>query len=456
MSAMGIGAWLSRHVDDPEPAFIRAQIALGVIGGGSALVLFWAYVLVDNYNAFLFIICITAGALVGLEIPLVTRILEREADLRINISNILTADYIGALAAALLFPLILVPQLGLIQTGLLLGSLNLAVAGMAIWLFRQYKLAPVCAGSFAAICAAMLYSAQLTQWIETRLFDAEIIYAETTPFQRLVVTKSGTRQQLFIDGGLQFDTIDEYRYHEALVHPLMTLSPRLDHILILGGGDGMVVREVLKYPGVERITLVDLDPAMTRLFRDQLELAALNGQSLQNPKVEIVNADAWQFAENDARLFDAVIIDLPDPKNLSLSKLYSVEFYQLLTKRLSRDALIVTQATSPVFARQAFWSINATLAATTAPFSQDEFLETRPYHAYVPSFGDWGFVLAGSRIANQTFRSLPNTLRFIDDRFFATAQRFPDDMGPVNTTVNSILEHSLAAYYEDGWASWFK
>ena len=309
MTAMGFGAYLSRYIEERlEQAFVVTQIALGLLGGLAAPLLFFAFVQLDNYEAFLLLISMAIGTLVGLEIPLITRILKRERTLDINISNILTADYIGALAAALLFPLVLVPQLGLISTGFLFGLLNVAVAGLAWWLFR-----PVLAGQLlwltvavaGVLIAGLLSSQWLVSLLEARLYQDEIVYTETTPYQRIVVTHQNGHLRLFLNGGLQFDSVDEHRYHEALVHPALSLAGRADAVLVLGGGDGMVVREILRYEDVQNITLVDLDPAMTRLFRDHPALSALNGSALEDRRVEVIHQDAFEFLKADDGLYNA-------------------------------------------------------------------------------------------------------------------------------------------------------
>jgi spermidine synthase len=196
----------------------------------------------------------------------------------------------------------------------------------------------------------------------------------TSAYQRIVVTRNGATVNLFIDGALQFSSIDEYRYHESLVHPAMSLSRRREHVLVLGGG--LAVREILKHPQVKRITLVDLDPAITDLFSSNKLLTTLN-----DPRVSVINDGAWRFLECTEQRFDVVIIDLPDPHNLSLSKLFSRSFYTLLARHLHADGLMVTQATSPVFATQAYWSIANTLAAVPSPYARGYFLQVHPYHA---------------------------------------------------------------------------
>lgn len=459
MTAMGIGAYLSRFVEERlEQAFVVTQLTLGLVGGLTAPVLFFAFAFLDNYEAFLFLICMAIGTLIGLEIPLVTRILKRERTLEINISNILTVDYIGALVAAVLFPLVLVPQLGLISTGFLFGILNLAVAGLAAWLFRNVidrRFVWLTAAATALLLTGLLTSQRLVGMLETRLYHDEIIYAETTPYQRIVATHQNGHLRLFLNGALQFDSVDEHRYHEALVHPAMSLAGRPDAVLVLGGGDGMAVREVLRHEGVESVTLVDLDPAMTRLFRKNPRLSALNEGALDDARVAVVNEDAFEFLKTDDGLYNVILIDLPDPKNPSLSKLYSLAFYTAAARRLARDGVLVTQATSPVYARKAFWSIARTLEATADPFAEGRTLSVQPYHAYVPSFGDWGFVAASPGRLDWPVIDLPDGLQFLDGPALSAFTHFPPDIQRLPVEINTLQDHPLLRYYDEGWSRWF-
>jgi len=459
MTAMGIGAYLSRHVTDPEPAFVGAQIALGLIGGFSAMILFAAFALIENYSAFLFLVSLAIGALVGLEIPLVIRILEGRDALKVTVSNVLTADYIGALAAALLFPLVLVPQLGLMGASFLLGGINLAVAAMGLWLFRARCGFALRAAFLLAVLAVGFGAWQSEATLgamERRLYENEIVLAQDTPYQRVVVARDGKRVQLFLNGSIQFDTLDEHRYHESLVHPAMTRAPRINSVLILGGGDGMATREVLRYPDVEHVTLVDIDPDVTALFRDHPALSLLNGNALSDPRVQIVNADAWEFLKEAGAPFDVAILDLPDPKDLAVAKLYSRAFYATLTTRMASGGIIVTQATSPLYARKAFWTVEATLAATLDPYAQGRTLATMPYHAYIPSFGEWGFVLAGATLPDAPRRALPEGLRFLDADAFPAMRRFPADMARLDMEPATLFDQPLPRLYEEGWSAWFQ
>lgn len=261
---------------------------------------------------------------------------------------------------------------------------------------------------------------------------------------------------LFLDHSIQFDSLDEHRYHEPLVHPAMALAPRRNTVLILGGGDGMAAREVLRYEDVQAVTLVDLDPRVTELFRDHAELSVLNDQSLRDPRVTVVNEDAWQFLERDAGIYDVVIIDLPDPKSIALSRLYTRQFYGLLAERLSGQGVFVTQAGSPFFARQAFWSVVETIEASRNPQRPGQGMYAVPYHSYVPSFGEWGFVLAGFEPVRDRRIELPEGLSHLDNDVWQAAQVFGADTDRIKALPNMLQSHALIGYYLDGWDYWFR
>ena len=462
MASMGLGAWLSRFAASRlVDRFIALQTVLGVAGGLSALALFFAFAFVDSYTPFLILSAVAVGTLIGLEIPLVIRILREFQVLRLNVSNVLTADYAGALLASVAFPLVLIPQLGLIRTGIVFGLLNLTVAALALWTFRAEVARPrrlgLAIGAGALVLGvALALAGRFTGVFEARLYGAEIILAESTPYQRIVVTRSGPAVSLFLNGGLQFNTLDEHRYHESLVQPAMSLAGRREQILILGGGDGLALREVLRHPEVAAVTLVDLDPRMTALFSTNALLSALNGHVFDDPRVEVRNEDAWKFLEGETRRFDVVIIDLPDPYDVNLSRLYTVAFYALVARRLNADGVMVTQATSPTFAREAFWSIERTMADAPSPYEAAPGLATIPYHAYVPSFGDWGFVLAASRGLDWSAVRAPAGMRFLSPAVIAGMTAFPPDSGPLEVEPNSLETHALVRYYEAGWGRWYE
>ena len=447
--AMGVGSWASRHFERELPAhFLRIELLIALLGGALPAVLFIANATVPGaFRPLLYAMVLAVGTLVGLEIPLVMRILRRDVSLKDLVSQVLTFDYLGALAVSLAFPLLLVPQLGLIRTGFLFGLMNAAVAVWALWLFRHElprwrEFAAACALVGALLAAGMAGAGQITSLAEERLYQDRIAYAETTPYQRIVVTSGRAGLRLFLNGNLQFAQRDEYRYHEALVHPAMAAQGAPRRVAVLGGGDGMAVREILKYPSVQSVTLVELDPAMTRMFRDTPQLAQLNGGALSNPKVHIVNTDAFQWLQQDTDTYDVVVVDFPDPTNFAIGKLYTNSFYALLEQRLAASGYAVIQTTSPLVARQSFWTVVQTIESVG--------LSATPYHAHVPSFGEWGYVLA-SRRPWRLPTALPAGLRFVDVPSLPLLFDFPPDMARVPAEVNRLSNQVLVHTYEQEW-----
>ncbi len=447
--AMGIGSWLSRYIEERLVArFIQIELLVGVLGGFSAAALFLVFATsTAPFKLLLYLAVVAIGVLVGLEIPLVMRILKRDLVFKEVVSQVLTFDYLGALAVSVLFPVLLVPHLGLIRSALLFGVLNVLVAAWTWWLFRddvrhQPGLPAQGAAALCALVAGFAGAGELTSLAEAQLYADEIVHAESTPYQRIVVTRWKDDLRLHLNNNLQFSSRDEYRYHEALVHPGLATLPNARRVLVLGGGDGLAVREVLKYAQIEAVTLVDLDPAMTRLFATAPPLRRLNNDALRSPKVRIVNADALQWLEENDERFDFVIVDFPDPSNFSLGKLYSSAFYRLLAKHLNADGLAVIQATSPLYARQSFWCIVTTIESVG--------LLSTPYHALVPSFGEWGFILAGHRPYRPP-QSYGVATRFLNPETTPTLFLFPRDMARVDAEVNRLNNQVLVRYFEHEW-----
>ena len=451
--AMGVGSYLSRFLEHQLIAhFLRIELLVGLCGGLMPAGLFALHALAPpSFRFALYLGVLLVGVLVGLEIPLVMRILKRQFHeryaLRDLVSQVLTFDYLGALAVALAFPLLLVPHLGLIRTGVLFGLFNALVAIWALWLFRgdlrrwaAHALA--CALVIAALLGALFAADALTGWSEERFYADKVIYSETSAYQRVVVTSGRAGVRLFLNGNLQFHSRDEYRYHEALVHPAMAAHGAPRRVLVLGGGDGMAVREVLKHAGVEAVTLVELDPHMTRLFSEQPLLRGLNGDALHSPRLRIVNADAFTWLESDGEPYDVIIVDFPDPTNFSIGKLYTTSFYSLLDKHLSASGYAVVQTTSPLIARKSFWTVVTTIEATG--------LRATPYHAHVPSFGEWGFVLASHRPWARP-HALPAGLRFVSLDGLDALFNFPPDMARLPTDVNRLSNQVLVHTFEDEW-----
>ena len=450
LSAMGLGSWLSKGIErDLYDRFVAVQLVVAVVGGTSALALFHGYAHLASVRPLLFAILAVVGAMVGLEIPLLIRILKDGDELKDLVARVLAFDYLGALLASLLFPLALLPALGLVRTGLLFGLFNALVALACALAFRDRLRRPrVHLAASAAIALGLALGlavgGRLERIAEEELFDAPLIRSEKSAYQRLSITRDGDDLRLYIDGNLQFSSLDEHRYHEALVHPALTeADPR--RVLILGGGDGLALREALKHPQVESVDLVDLDPLMTDLFTRDPLLRELNGGALVDPRVRVHNADALTWLEGHLRgggaPYDAILVDLPDPNNFSLGKLYSGPFYRLVGRALAPGGSGVVQSTSPLLSPRAFWCVVATLEAAG--------LHPRPYHAHVPTFGDWGFVLLSHDPRPAPTRLADVDLRYLDEPTLAALFVFPRDQRPPDVEPNRLSDQLLVHYYED-------
>ena len=446
--AMGVGSYLSRYLRRGLGAwFVQVQILVGLVGGWSAALLFLAFVHTLYFRVVLYGLVGVIGVLVGLEIPLLLRLLRERLVMRELVAHVLSLDYLGALAASILFPLFLVPRLGLIRTALLFGLANVSVGLWSTWIFRQEIvvarfLRAVAVAVMLVLAGGLIAAEQLTTWTEARLYADEIILARSSPYQRIVLTRGGDDIRLFLDGHLQFSSRDEYRYHEALVHPVLAAHPAPRRVLVLGGGDGLAMREILRYPGVESVTLVDLDPEMTRLFSSHLLLQRLNGAAFRDGRVRVVNEDAFVWLDRQTDVFDAVVIDLPDPHSFSLGKLYTRSFYRVLRSRLAAGGVAVVQATSPLFARRSFWCIVETLRSAG--------LTPHPYHVYIPAFGEWGFVLA-TMTPYQPPQRYPDGLKFLTVQGTPALFAFPPDMDSLPVEVNRLDNQILVQYYGEEW-----
>ncbi len=454
--AMGVGSYLSRLIEkNVAEKFIDIELAVAVVGGLSAPLLFLTFAYVTYFGIILYTMVFIIGALVGLEIPLLMRILKDELDFKELVSRVLALDYVGALVASLLFPIFLVPKLGLNRTSLLFGMLNAGVGLWATWLLdpliTNKKIVILRVKGFIVLIVlaiAFIKAERLTTLAEDGLFMDNIVYAKSSPYQRIVVTKGKTGHALFLNGNLQFNSFDEYRYHEALVHPAFaayTGEPK--RVLVLGGGDGLALREILKYSSVEQVQLVDLDPMMTGLSKDFPALGELNHHAFDDPRVSVINGDAFVWLDaNNSDAFDIAIIDFPDPNNFALGKLYSTRFYNLLKQKLKPDAAVVIQCTSPLIARRSYWSIIRTLESSG--------FVVKPFQTTVPSFGVWGYALAKMN-AFEAPQHPPAgiELKFLNDLSFASMFEFPTDMALPNEEIeiNRLDNQALVRYYETEW-----
>lgn len=453
--SMGIGSFLSKYFEkDLLQWFIRIELLVGLTGGFSSAVLFLVFPLSASFRMVLYALVALTGILVGLEIPLLMRILKDRLQFRDLVSRVFTFDYIGALLASLIFPLILVPHLGLIRTSLFFGMLNIGVG----WYLAHRFAGEIKQSTSLKVSAAFLllvqvvgfvFSENIMTYSETMTYNDQVVYAVSSPYQRLVITKNKRELRLFLNGNLQFSTADEYRYHEALVHPALSSVADPKKVLVLGGGDGLAVRELLKYPSIEKIVLVDLDPAMTRLFSSQEVLLRINQSSLLNKKVQVNNADAFVWLKNNSEGFDAVVVDFPDPSSYSIGKLYSTLFYKLLERAMNPDAVAVIQSTSPYVAPKSFWCVDTTLHAAG--------LQTIAYHNYVPSFGEWGYIMATRNRDRKWFSNFPPGMKFLNPATLQQMLTFPEDMKAHEALLpNKLNNQVLVGYFEEEWGRYLE
>jgi spermidine synthase len=454
--AMGVGSWLSKFIESNlAERFIDVELAVAVLGGVSAPLLFLSFATLSYFSVVLYGIVFGIGTLVGLEIPLLMRILKDELDFKDLIARVLALDYVGALVASLLFPIFLVPTLGLVRTSLAFGILNAAVGLWGTWLlgpvlkpnkilFLRVKAVVI----MAFLLIGIIKSESLTNLAESELFQDAIVYAKSSKYQRIVMTRGRSGFAMFLNGNLQFNSFDEYRYHEALVHPVMaSLEKDPERVLVLGGGDGLAAREILKYRSVKHVTLVDLDPEITGLASKSELLTELNNNSFHDKRVEVINADAFVWlGEAHVKPFDVAIVDFPDPNNFALGKLYSTRFYRLLKSKLTLEASVAIQSTSPLYARKSFWCIAETIRSTG--------FEVRPYQTTVPSFGIWGYVLARQKpfAAPTRFRQ-DIALKFLTSETMESMFEMSADTSRPSEEIeiNRLDNQSLVRYYEAEW-----
>lgn len=448
MFAMGIGSLISKYFDESYVRnFILVEIAIALVGGVCSVALFLAFPFARVlYETIQYSLILLIGALVGMEIPILTTLLTKNKKLKESIAEVMSLDYVGALIGSVSFPLLLLPSLGLIQSSFAIGIINILIAIANVVVFRNHlahfhTMLRACIVVLALLVLCVFGGSEISHFAEKHLYFDQVIFSKQTPYQKIVVTRSTTTrdQRLFIDGHIQFSSRDEYRYHEYLVHPLLAQPGSRENILILGGGDGLAAREVLKYSDVKLLHLVDIDPEMVRIGRDLPTLERLNHKSLHDPRVSIFNEDAFSFINQPGILYDRVIIDMPDPHNEAINKLYSREFYKMIAHRLAENGILVTQSSSPFFTRRVFWCIEATLASV--------FDFTRSYHTALPSFGIWGFNMArnGSEFSDEV--QLTVATRAITNKGMLLASTFDKDMTRLEMPVNSIMEPKLYQFY---------
>jgi spermidine synthase len=454
VAAMGLGSLAAARIPARHSvaAFAVVEVLVALLGGMSALALFAAYAWLDLYQPAVRLMSVVLGALVGAELPLLAAVLAalRREETGRTVGTLLAADYIGAFAVGLAFPLLILPAMGQIQAALAFGAVNVAAGGVVLWVLRSSvprAHGVALGGALAGVLVAIGVTALVAGWFEASarqaLYDDPIALHVRSKHQEIVLTKSvrGDDTRLFLNGDLQFSSVDEHRYHEALVHPAMA-GPH-ESVLVIGGGDGLALREVLKYRDVRRVLEVDLDAQMLRLARTEPAVTRLNGRSLDDPRVQTVAADAFSWLRTARERFDVVVVDLPDPDSEDLAKLYSVEMYGMVAGRvLAPGGRVVVQAGSPYFAPDAYWSIERSLRVAG--------LRTVPYHVDVPSFGDWGFHLAAREPPRLTVRP-PEPLRFLDAGVLRAATVFGADRRRRDVRESTLNRARIIEYARRGW-----
>jgi spermidine synthase len=461
--AMGLGSRLSRlfHTRLLD-AFILIEFCLSILCAVSSTLAYGLAAHTHYTGLVIYTQSFVIGTLIGLEIPLVTRINQAYESLRTNISGVMEKDYYGALFGGLGFAFFALPYLGLTYTPILLGGVNFLVATLLLWrlyYFLQRK-APLLLASISTLTILLLlcaFSKPIIRYGEQRKYRDKVIYSAQTSYQKIVMTRWRSFYWLYVNGQEQFSTFDEEKYHEPLVHPAMRLSPDPRHVVILGGGDGLALREVLKHGAVRSVDLVDIDPVMTDLAKTHPVLLTINQGALNSPKVRVINEDAAAFMTRSPKMYGVIIIDLPDPDSIELMHVYSDTFYRLLNRRLIRGGILAAQATSPYFSKQAFLCILKTVES--AGFA------AIPYHNQIPTMGEWGWVVAGKtldvdraelkrRLVAENFAGIPT--RFLNRDAMISMIHFGkgvlDDDSIRSVKINTEFDPVLYRYYMAG--SW--
>ncbi|MBO0591236.1 polyamine aminopropyltransferase [Cellulophaga sp. E16_2] len=459
---MGLGSRLSKLITkNLIQNFLILEASLSLIVAFSSVLVYTLAAVSEYYGIVIYSLCMLIGLLIGLEIPLVVRINKEYEDLKSNISSILEKDYYGSLIGGVFFAFIGLPILGLSYTPFVLGIINFLVAIIVFYRFKDkikkrqiVQLKAVLTIVFGILITGIAFTEPIIQWGEQKKYKDKIVYSEQTKYQNIVLTEWKDEHWLYLNGNLQFCSIDEKMYHEPLVHPIMQLHPNPQRILILGGGDGCAVREILKYPSVEKIDMVDLDPKMTDLGTNHPVLININQGSMNSKKLQIYNKDAYiHLEQNVTDFYDVIIADLPDPRNIELGRLYSHEFYSLCYRKLRPNGLIITQAGSPYFATKAFSCIDETLKS--AGFT------TVRLHNQVISMGEWGWVLGtkNTTITSEQLKQKIQNIQFknvqtnwINNEAMQLITSFGKDFFELNDSieVNKVHNPVLYQYYLDG------
>lgn len=458
--SMGLGSRLARYLEgDLLPKFIFIEFILSIFVSFSALLTYSISSNMSYLAILIYGLSIAIGLMIGMEIPLVTRINEQFENLRTNISNVMEKDYYGSLLGGIFFVFVGLPYLGLTYTPFALGLVNFLVAALLLWQTRRDMLFKVRRNLFFMgigvlflIATGFVAAEPIVQYGEQARYKDKVVFADQSKYQKIVVTQWKDDYWLYLNGHQQLSSLDEWLYHEPMVHPVMRLSQNPRNVLILGGGDGCAAREVLKYESVETVRLVDLDPLMTELAQNHPIFTKMNGNALNDPKVEVINADAFTYLAEHLDFYDVMILDFPDPKGVELGRLYSRELYEQCYRLLRPNGLLVVQAGSPYYATRAFRCIEATLQASG--------FATQPLHNQVLTMGEWGWIVGSKgipqaqlkpRLQALDFEDIPT--RWLNQEAMQLITSFGKELIPLDSgavEVNTIHNPVLSRYYRNG------
>lgn len=450
--SMGIGAYLSQFFKhQPISFFVLIEYVLGFIGGISVPLLYFAFIHVSPTTlqilslSTMFVI----GLFTGMEVPLITYI-NQDNTLEKNISNVLSLDYVGGLIATLIFPFLLLPFVGLFYSSLIFGIVNICLGMLLHFTLHERKFSRMLLLGIAFLVLLILgifYTGNLLKIWEEKIYKRPIIENIQTPYQKIVITKNKDEIKLFLNRALQFSSLDEHRYHEMLVHVPMLYHPNPRHVLILGGGENLAAREVLKHPSVLTLDVVDIDATMFDLSKTNKHLVEINEDAGNDERVRLIVDDAFTYLKNNYILYDVIISDLPDPSNDAIAKLYSKQFFMLAKMSLQKNGLFVTQSGEINYSNLTFNCIKNTV--------NQVFEFTHVYHTTIPSFGNWGFTIAADfDWYGKTTRAVPKNLKYLDDHVFSSCFVFPKDIAFMETKISTIDNPVVLSYFLEEWERW--
>lgn len=503
MLMMGISGFVQSRMSDNNLIykFVGVEVVMAVLGGFAPLAIYGAFAYFEyNFAVVHYFFVLSVGFLIGFEIPIVMRIInEQKINLKTNLAIVYAMDYVGAFIGAIIWVKVLLKYYPLTEISFIVAGFNFAIALITVFYFiytgiikHRVKTAIVMLLTVLILMVGYLNNRDISALFEQRFYDDPIIHKTTTKYQHIVLTENKALGdvRLYINGNTQFSSLDEKRYHDLLVHPVMSLIDQPQHALILGGGDGLALRELLKYKSLKSITLVDIDPDMIKLASQNKKLRELNNNAFHDARlhvsapgniktvnvegvylesedsitqktesewvatVDVYSIDADQFIRSkNKRVWDVVIIDFPDPSSVELSKLYSKQFYHMLRRHLSNDAYISIQSTSPYHSKESFLAIGNTLKSAG--------FKVLPYRQNIPSFGDWGFHLAWMSGASE--KTIKNNLKSVEKFIVNTDYVTPElmlasfafgkgELTSKTNCVNTVMFPCLLTNYTNyGW-----